>query len=316
MSNYSKRGLALITGASSGIGATYADRLAQRGFDLLLVARNQVRLDELAARLRATTGANVETRRADLTVAADVAQIAQRLRSDPAISMLVNNAGVAVSGPLLGADPQHLENMISLNVVAVTQLAVAAATAFAARGQGTLINIASVLALAPELYNGAYSGTKAYVLNLTQALQQELSPKGVRVQAVLPGATRTELWERAGIDVATLPSEMLMNVDEMVDAALAGLDLGETVTIPSLPEAGDWDALNAMRLGLAPSPCNTPPRVTGGPDHEEQDSTRDRRLVRHRRSHGAAAREGRLHGLRHQQAGKPGGPAIIRDAVA
>lgn len=252
MSKHSERSLALITGASVGIGATYADRLARRGFDLILVARNQARLDELAARLRATTGVNVETLKADLTVAADVAQVAQRLSSDPAISMLVNNAGVAVSGPLLGSDPQRLENMISLNVVAVTQLAVTAATAFAARGRGTLINIASALALAPELFNGAYSGTKAYVLNLTQALQQELGPQGVRVQAVLPGATRTDLWERAGFDIANLPPAMVMGVDEMVDAALAGLDLGETVTIPSLPDAQDWDALNAMRLGLAP----------------------------------------------------------------
>lgn len=251
MEKHNEHGLALITGASAGIGATYADRLARRGFDLLLVARNQERLDDLAARLRSETGVNVETWRADLTVAADVAQVAQRLSSDPAISMLVNNAGVGASGGLLGADPESLENMISLNVVAVTRLAVAAASAFAARGQGTLINIASVLALAPELFNGAYSATKAYVLNLTQALQQELSPKGVRVQAVLPGATRTELWARAGFDVAKLPPEMLMDVDEMVDAALAGLDLGETVTIPSLPEAGDWDAFSAMRLGLA-----------------------------------------------------------------
>ena len=252
MNKHNEHGLALITGASAGIGATYADRLARRGFDLLLVARNQARLDDLAARLRAETGVNVETWQADLTVAAEVAHVAQRLSSDPAISMLVNNAGVGANGALLGADSDALENMISLNVVAVTRLAVAAATAFAARGQGTLINIASVLALAPELFNGAYSGTKAYVLNLTQALQQELSPQGVRVQAVLPGATRTELWARAGIDVSKLPPEMLMDVDEMVDAALAGLDLGETVTIPSLPEAGDWDAFNAMRLGLGP----------------------------------------------------------------
>jgi uncharacterized protein len=252
MNKRNEHGLALITGASAGIGATYADRLARRGFDLLLVARNQARLDDLAARLRAETGVNVETWQADLTVAADVAQVAQRLSGDPAISMLVNNAGVGASGTLLGADPDSLENMISLNVVAVTRLAVAAATAFAARGQGTLINIASVLALTPELFNGAYSGTKAYVLNLTQALQQELSPHGVRVQAVLPGATRTELWARAGVDVSNLPPEMLMEVDEMVDAALAGLDLGETVTIPSLPAAGDWDAFNTMRLGLGP----------------------------------------------------------------
>jgi short-subunit dehydrogenase len=252
MNKNTEPGVALITGASAGIGATYADRLARRGFDLLLVARNQERLDDLAARLRAETGVKVETWRADLTVAAEVAQVAQRLSRDPAIRLLVNNAGVGATGPLLGADPDALENMISLNVVAVTRLAVAAATAFAVRGQGTVINIASVLALAPELFNGAYSGSKAYVLNLSQALQQEVSPKGVRVQAVLPGATRTELWARAGFDLANLPPEMLMDVDEMVDAALAGLDLGETVTIPSLPEAEDWDAFNAKRLGLGP----------------------------------------------------------------
>lgn len=252
MNNHNAQGLALITGASAGIGATYADRLAHRGFNLLLVARNQARLDTLAARLRNETGVNVETWSADLTVAADVARVAQRLSNDPSISMLVNNAGVGTNGALLGADPGALESMISLNVVAVTRLAVAAATAFAARGQGTLINLASVLALAPELFNGAYSGTKAYVLNLTQALQQEMSPHGVRVQAVLPGATRTELWERAGIEVSKLPSEMFMDVNEMVDAALAGLDLGETVTIPSLPEVGDWEAFNAMRLSLGP----------------------------------------------------------------
>lgn len=252
MNHHNAQGLALITGASTGIGAVYADRLAKRGFDLLLVARNQARLDELAARLRAETGVHVETWSADLTVAADVARVAQRLSNDPSISMLVNNAGVGTNGALLGADPDALESMISLNVLAVTRLAVAGASAFAARGRGTLINLASVLALAPELFNGAYSGTKAYVLNLTQALQQELSPHGVRVQAVLPGATRTELWERAGIEVSKLPPEMFMDVNEMVDAALAGLDLGETVTIPSLPDVGDWEAFNAMRLSLGP----------------------------------------------------------------
>ena len=252
MNKHDKQGTALITGASTGIGAAYAERLAQRGFDLLLVARDQARLNNVAARLRAETGVGVETLRADLTVAADVAKVAQRLSSDPAISMLVNNAGVAVSTSLLDSNPDALENMISLNVLAVTRLAVAAAAAFARRERGTLINVASALALAPELFNGAYSGTKAYVLNLTQALQQELAPKGLRVQAVLPGATRTELWARAGVDLANLPSEIVMDVHEMVDAALVGLDLGETVTIPSLPEIGDWNTLNSTRLSLTP----------------------------------------------------------------
>ena len=246
-------GTALITGASSGIGATYAERLARRGHDLLLVARDRVRLEALAARLRADTGVSVEVLPADLTQRADLARVEQRLREDARITMLVNNAGIAVAGSLVDADPDRLEAMIQLNVVAPTRLAAAVAPRFAAAGSGTLVNVASVLALAPEMFNGSYSGTKAYVLNLSQALQHELAPRGVRVQAVLPGATRTELWERAGIELANLPPSMVMDVNEMVDAALAGLDHGETVTIPSLPDQGDWEAYSAARLALAPN---------------------------------------------------------------
>ena len=246
-------GTALITGASAGIGATYAERLARRGHDLLLVARDRVRLEALAARLRADTGVSVEVLPADLTQRADLARVEQRLREDARITMLVNNAGIAVAGSLVDADPDRLEAMIQLNVVAPTRLAAAVAPRFAAAGTGTLVNVASVLALAPEMFNGSYSGTKAYVLNLSQALQHELAPRGVRVQAVLPGATRTELWERAGIELANLPPSMVMDVNEMVDAALAGLDHGETVTIPSLPDQGDWEAYSAARLALAPN---------------------------------------------------------------
>ena len=246
-------GTALITGASAGIGATYAERLARRGHDLLLVARDRVRLEALAARLRADTGVSVEVLPADLTQRADLARVEQRLREDARITMLVNNAGIAVAGSLVDADPDRLEAMIQLNVVAPTRLAAAVAPRFAAAGSGTLVNVASVLALAPEMFNGSYSGTKAYVLNLSQALQHELAPRGVRVQAVLPGATRTELWERAGIELASLPPSMVMDVNEMVDAALAGLDHGETVTIPSLPDQGDWEAYSAARLALAPN---------------------------------------------------------------
>jgi short-subunit dehydrogenase len=246
-------GTALVTGASAGIGATYARRLAGRGHDLILVARDQQRLEHLAADLRTTTGVKVEVLKADLSARSDLALVERRLRDDAAITTLINNAGIAVSGPLLGADPDRLEAMIQLNTVAVTRLAVAAADAFVAQGRGLIVNIASVLALAPELFNGSYSGTKAYVLNLTQALNHEVKDRGVRVQAVLPGATRTEIWERAGVDIADLPKEMLMGVDEMVDAALAGLDQGELITIPSLPDAGDWEAFTAARFKLGPN---------------------------------------------------------------
>ena len=257
MQHHSTAGTALVTGASTGIGALYADRLARRGHDLVLVARDRGRLEALACRLRAETGRSAEVLVADLTQDADLHGVEARLRDDRRIAMLVNNAGMAVAAPLLAADPDRLEEMVRLNVVAAMRLAVAAAAGFAARGRGTIVNIASVLALAPERFNGAYSGTKAFVLNLSQALVAELEGRCVRVQAVLPGATRTELWERAGTDIASLPPEMLMGAGEMVDAALAGLELGEPVTIPSLPDTADWEGLQAARLALGPNLSRT-----------------------------------------------------------
>ena len=250
--NTSPKGSALITGASSGIGAIYADRLARRGHDLILVARNRERLEALATRLTDNTGRSVEVIVADLNDRADLARIEQVLRTDASITVLVNNAGVSMSGDLAGADPERLESMIRLNVLAPSLLALAAIPGFVVRGSGTLINISSVLALAPEMFNGSYSGTKAYLLNLSLRLQQEVAGKGVRVQVVLPGATRTAIWEKAGTDIASLPPDMLMDVDEMVDAALAGLDRGELVTIPSLPDTADWEAYEAARQNLMP----------------------------------------------------------------
>ena len=250
--NSNKPDTVLITGASSGIGATYADRLARRGHDLILVARDRQRLDAVAARLRRETGVAVETVIADLTQRADLAAVETQLRGDDRIGMLINNAGVAVSGPVLAADPDRLEAMIQLNTIAATRLALAAAEAFVAQKSGVIVNIASVLALLPEQFNAVYSGTKAYLLNFSQSLQQEVARHGVRVQAVLPGATRTEIWERSGTPVENLPQEMVMGVDEMVDAALAGFDQGELVTIPSLPDLKDWEAFTAARLHMAP----------------------------------------------------------------
>lgn len=250
--NTNSKGTALITGASSGIGAIYADRLARRGHDLILVARNRERLDALATRLTDDTGRSVEVIVADLNNKADLARVEHVLRTDATITVLVNNAGVAMSGDLASADPDRLESMIQLNVLAPSLLALAAIPGFVVRGSGTLINISSVLALAPEMFNGSYSGTKAYLLNLSLRLQQEVASKGVRVQVVLPGATRTAIWGKAGTDIATLPPSMLMDVDEMVDAALVGLDRGESVTIPSLPDIADWEAYEAARKNMIP----------------------------------------------------------------
>lgn len=249
----SSKGTALITGASSGIGAVYADRLARRGHDLILVARNRERLDALATRLAGDTGRCVETIVADLGNKADLARVEQRLRDDERINMLVNNAGITASGPFVGADLDLLEQVIQLNAVAVVRLAGAAVPGFVVRGSGTVINIGSVTSLMPETFNGTYSGTKAFVLNFTQALHAEVGGQGIRVQAVLPGGTRTEIWERAGIDLSDYPPEMIMEVDEMVDAALAGLDQGELVTVPSLPDNSEWEAFTAARLALGPN---------------------------------------------------------------
>jgi len=246
-------GTALITGASTGIGAVYADRLARRGYDLVLVARDEARLSALAERLGRETGRKVEWLKADLTAKADLALVEQRLREDESLTVLVNNAGMSVSGTLVEGDIDRFQTMIELNVIAPTRLAAAAARNFAARKQGAIINIASVLALAPELFNGSYSGTKAYMLNLSLSLKKELEAAGVRVHAVLPGATRTEIWARAGVDVDGFPPEMVMEVDDMVDAALAGFDQGELVTIPSLPDPADFERYSAARLALGPN---------------------------------------------------------------
>src|ERR1700744_1620657 len=191
------KGTALVTGASTGIGAVYADRLAKRGYDLILVARSQERLAEVATRLK-STGRKVETISADLTKSEDVQRVAKRLSSDSTITALVNNAGLGSTGKLLDSNIDDLESMIYLNVTALTRLALAALPGFVARKNGLLINIASVVALAPEALNGTYSGTKAYVVNFTQALKKEVEDKGVIVQAVLPGATATPLWAKAG----------------------------------------------------------------------------------------------------------------------
>jgi short-subunit dehydrogenase len=252
MSN-SKNGTALVTGASSGIGKVYADRLAHRGYDLILVARDKERLDAMAAQLKTAAGVNVEVFKADLTAKADLLRVEQRLRDDVAITLLVNNAGLGGNGPLASADPDGIEKIIQLNVLAVARLAAAAAHAFSARKSGTIVNVGSVLGLAPEMFPGVYPATKAFVLTLTQGLHTELGASGVRLQAVLPGATRTEIWERSGKDVNALPPEMVMEVDEMVDAALAGFDAGELVTIPALPDIADWQALEAARQKLGPN---------------------------------------------------------------
>jgi short-subunit dehydrogenase len=253
MNHVKSNGTALITGASSGIGAVYAERLARRGHDLLLVARNRERLEGLAATLSKDTGRRVEVLAADLARTSEVKRVAEVLQSRSDISLLVNNAGVGAGSPLLEADIDAMEAMIALNTTAVTRLAYAAGRAFVKRGGGTIINIASIVAVAPELLNGVYGATKAYVLALSQSMRHELESKGVKVQVVLPGAIATDFWRVSGVPIEVLPTEMVMSTEDLVDAALAGLELGEFVTVPSLPEAADWDRLENARQALRPN---------------------------------------------------------------
>jgi short-subunit dehydrogenase len=246
------KGTALITGASSGLGATYADRLARRGYDLILVARDTARLEALADRLCEATGQKIEVLTADLIDAAALAIVEKRLADDPTITLLVNNAGMSLSGPLLTAEIEQVDRLIALNISAPTRLARAAATSFVARQAGAIVNIASVLALAPELFDGVYSGSKAYLLNLSHSLAKQTAPAGIYVQAVLPGATRTEIWDRAGKSIKDVPADWLMEVDDLVDAALLGFDRREAVTIPPLADEGQWTAMEELRQSMMP----------------------------------------------------------------
>lgn len=238
----------LITGASSGIGATYAERFASRGHNLVLVARDKGRLETLAARLRKEHDVAVDVLQADLTRADDLVSVETRLRDDAQIGILINNAGIAQSGGFLDQTSEDVTRMVGLNTVALVRLANAIAPRLVQAGEGSIVNIGSVVGLAPEFGMSVYGATKAFVLFLSQGLNLELGPKGIYIQAVLPAATRTEIWERAGIDINTLSE--VMDVGELVDAALVGFDKRELVTIPPLHDAARWDALDAARQGL------------------------------------------------------------------
>jgi short-subunit dehydrogenase len=241
----------LITGASSGIGAIYADRFARRGHDLVLVARDAVRTERIAERLRHEAGVGVDVLQADLTKEQDLERVEARLREDAKIGVLVNNAGAVSHGNFLDQNGGDVGAVIALNVTALTRLANAVAQRFVAAGEGTIVNIGSIVGLAPEIGLTVYGATKAFVLFLSQGLHLELGPKGVYVQAVLPSATRTEIWERSGRDVNSLPAAM--TTEELVDAALVGFDRRETVTIPPLPDAGQWTAFEAARQAMLPN---------------------------------------------------------------
>ncbi|WP_306030619.1 SDR family oxidoreductase [Stappia sp. MMSF_3263] len=248
---------ALITGASSGIGAVYARRLAARGHDLVIVARATDRLNTLAEELRAAHGVAIEVITADLTDGAELEPVLERLRSDPPIDILVNNAGAGLLGNFATANPDEMYKLLRLNVLAPTLLTSAVIGGMVERGSGSIINVASVLALLPEYSAGIYAATKSYVLTLSQSLAAEVNSKGVYVQAVLPAATRTEIYDRAGGDISKVPD--VMEVDDLVDAALVGFDRKELVTIPPVPDVAAWDSFEQARGVLASGFSNSKP---------------------------------------------------------
>jgi short-subunit dehydrogenase len=241
----------LITGASTGIGAVYADRFARRGHALVLVARDSARLEALAARLRRDAGVAVDVLPADLTVTEDLTRVEHRLASDQRIGIFVNNAGAALTGPLAGQTLDQIDGLIRLNLTAATRLIRAVTPRFIEAGGGSIINLTSIVALAPEIGMTVYGATKAYLLFLSQGLQLELGPRGVYIQAVLPAATRTEIWGRAGVDVDSLKA--VMPVDDLVDAALVGFDRRELITIPPLPDDGQWATFDTARKAMLPN---------------------------------------------------------------
>lgn len=241
----SHKGTAVITGASSGIGAVFAERLAARGHDLLLVARREDRLRALADRLKSEYGVQAEILVADLAQPTDLGALEARLEREPA-AIVVNNAGAGGLGPTAQTGPEAQEALIRLNIISVTRLSLAALAGFRKAGAGALINIASVMAFSPSAGAATYSGSKAFVLSFTQSLQLEYAGAPFQIQAVLPGPIRTEFFSSQGLSDA-FPDDAFISAEQLVDAALAGLAAGEPVTIPTLRTEAIWTDMEAGR---------------------------------------------------------------------
>lgn len=240
---------ALVTGASSGIGEVYARRLAARGYNLVLVARRGDRLADLARELTDTHGVTVRVLSADLTAEAGIASVEQVLRDDR-IDLLINNAGM---GPLADtaamADDAALATL-TLNVTALMRLTRAALPGMRARKSGAIVNIGSVMAFHALPQSSLYSATKAFVLTYSRGVQHEVKDDGVLVQAVLPAGTITDFYETAGVSIANFDASVFMTAEQLVDAALAGLDRTEEVTLPSVHDESLWTAYDAARAKL------------------------------------------------------------------
>ena len=245
---------ALVTGASSGIGAAFAERLARDGYDLILVARRRDRLEKLAERLRERFDIDAEAVVADLTDAGDVDALEARLAEDEALSLLINNAGFGGYGPFAALDPAVIDDLIDVHIRAATRLTRAALPGMIARGEGGIINVGSLLAVSGTLppnplpYRAVYAGAKAYLLAFTQTLAGELTGTGVRVQVCLPSIVATEFHSLQGIDPTKIAAKL--PAEDVVTASLADLARGEVACIPVLADLAVFDALGEAERAL------------------------------------------------------------------
>lgn len=231
---------ALVTGASAGIGRSFAEHLARTGHDLVIVARREDRLRAMAEELGAATKADVEVLAANLGSDAGAAAVAARITAG-GIDMLVNNAGYAARGRVAELDPDALDAMLRVNILALGRLSAAAMQTMTAAGRGTIINIASGTVFMQMPGNAGYGASKNYVMAFTRHMQVEAMGTGVRVQLLVPGVIATDFHEVAGNDLANFPPERVMQADDLVVASLRALEMDEPVCIPSLPEIRDWD---------------------------------------------------------------------------
>lgn len=226
--------LAMVTGASSGIGKAFAEALAARGTDLVLVARNRSRLEELASDLRTRHGRDVSVLAADLEKPEELALVEQHLHQDARIDLLVNNAGYGITGSFADLPIDQSQGQIACNVVALTRLAHAALTTMKPSKRGGIINIASGAAFLPTPRISIYSATKAYVVNFSLALHEEIHSHGVHCLVVCPGFTRTEFQSRANFDASALPSFAWQTADDVVRESLAAYENGETLLVTGM----------------------------------------------------------------------------------
>ena len=246
MTTFPRTGLAVITGASSGIGAVYADRLAKQGLSLLLVARRVDRLRVLAETLQNKYGVSVEVSSADLVKAYDLAGLEARLEREK-VAVLVNNAGVGGLGPTAKTTRENMEDVVKLDVVALMRLSHAAMVGFRERNEGVLINIGSIIAFAPSPGGAVYSGSKAFVMNFTRSLQMEYAKTPIRIQLVTPGPIRTEFFSSQGMSDSVFPDSAFLSAEQLVDAAIAGLGAGEAIVTPAMADPQTWTALETAR---------------------------------------------------------------------